>query len=74
MNKDAFVVAEISEFVRFYLVLFSFGIVDVAFAGAEAPGAFDDASFADEVGSLDGVGFISRAEDHAVAEIEGEDF
>lgn len=67
-------VAEVAEFVWFDFVFFGFGVIDVAFAGAEAPGAFDDALFADEVGGLDGVGLVGGAEDHAVAKVEGEDF
>jgi hypothetical protein len=50
----------------------AFVVAEVAFAGAESPGAFDDAFFADEVGGLDGVGLVGGAEDHAVSEIEGQ--
>ena len=74
MDEHAFVVAEVAELVRLDLVFLGLGIVYVTFAGVEAPGAFDDAFFADEVGGLDGVGLVGGAEDHAVAEIEGEDF
>ena len=73
MDENTLVIAQVAELVRFDFVFFGFGVVHVAFAGAEAPGAFDDALFADEVGGLDGVGLVGGAEDHAVAEVEGED-
>lgn len=72
MNKDALVVAEIAEFVWLDFVFLGFRVVDVALAGAESPRAFHDALFADEVGGLDGIGFVSSAEDEAVAEIQGQ--
>ena len=74
MDEDALVVAEIAKLVGFDFVFLGFGVIDVAFAGAEAPGTFDYALFANEVGGLDRVGLVGGTEDHAVAEVEGEDF
>ena len=67
-------VAEIAELVRFNFVLLGFGVVDVAFAHAVAPRAFYDPLLADEVGGLNRVSFVGRAEDEAVAEIQREHF
>ena len=69
MDENALVVAEIAEFVRFDLVFLGFGVVDVPLPGAESPGAFHHALFADEVGGLNGVCLISGAEDEPVAEV-----
>ena len=52
-------VAEIAELVRFDFVFLVFGIIHVALAGAESPRAFHHALFADEVGGLNGVGFVA---------------
>lgn len=37
VDKDALVVTEIAELVGFEFVLLGFGVVHIAFAGAEAP-------------------------------------
>ena len=69
VDEDALVVAEIAEFVRLDFVFLGFGIVHVAPAGAESPRAFHHALLADEIGGLNGVGFVGRAENHPVAKI-----
>lgn len=69
MDEDALVVAEIAEFVRLDFVFLGFGVVYVAFAGAESPRAFHDALLADKIGGLDGIGLVGGAEDEAIAEI-----
>ena len=60
-------IAEIAQFVGRYFVLVIFGIVYIALASAVSPGAFHDASFADEIGGLHRIGLVSRPEDQAVA-------
>ena len=67
-------VAEIAKFVRLDFVFFGFGVIHVALAGAESPRAFYHALLADEVGGLDGIGFVGGAEDEAIAEIQGQHF
>ena len=74
MDEHAFVVAESAEFVRFDFVFLRFGVIDVAFARAETPRALHDALFAEKVCGLDGIAFVSGAEDEPVAEIQRENF
>jgi hypothetical protein len=72
VNEDALVVPETAELMRLDFVFLSFGIVHVAFTGAEAPRALHHVLLAKKVSSLNGVRFVGGAEDHAVTEIEGE--
>jgi len=67
MDEDALVVAEIAELVWFDFVLLGFGVVHVVLVGAESPRPFYHALLADEVGGLNGIGFIGGAEDEAIA-------
>lgn len=67
-------VAKITEFVRLDFVFFNFVVIHVALAGAVTPGAFYDPFFADEIGGLNGIGFIGGAENHPVTKIQGQDF
>ena len=67
VDENALVIVEIAKFVGFDFVFLSFGIVHVALAGAESPRAFHHALFADEVGGLNGIGFIGGTEDESVA-------
>ena len=73
MNEDAFVIAQVTQFVWFDLVLFGRRIVHRPLAGSEAPRAFDHALLAEKVGALHRVSFIRRPENHPVAKIEGQD-
>lgn len=74
MDNYALMIAKISEFMRLDLMFFSFGIVHGAFAGTEAPGAFNHALFADEVGGLNRVSLVGSTEAETVPEVEGEHF
>jgi hypothetical protein len=74
MNKNALMVAEIAELVRFDFVFLGFVVVHVSFAGTVTPGAFYDALLADEIGGLKGIGFVGGAENHPVTKIQGQDF
>ena len=58
MDEDALVVPEAAEFVGLELVLFGFGVVHVALAGAVAPGTLDDPFLAQEIGGLDGITLV----------------
>ena len=72
VDDDALMVAQTAQLMRFDLVLLGFGIVHVAFTGAEPPRALHHAFLAKKVSSLNGIGFVGSAEDHPVAEIQGE--
>src|SRR6266700_4133955 len=74
VNENALVIAEIAEFVRLDSVLLSLGVVDAAPAGAVAPGPFHDTSFAEEVGGLNGIGFVGGTENYPVTKIQCEHF
>jgi hypothetical protein len=58
VDNDAFVVTEVSQFVRLDFVFLDLGVVDVALSGTVAPGAFHDSLLADKIGGLNGVGFM----------------
>ena len=74
VDEHALMVAKIAELVRFDFVFLDFVVIHIALACTEAPRAFDDALLAEKIGSLDGVGFIGGAEDHAIAEIQRQHF
>ena len=67
-------VAEIAELVRFDFVFLGFVVIHIAFASTVTPRAFYDPFFADEIGGLNGIGFVGRAKHHPVAKIQGQDF
>lgn len=58
---------------RFDFVLFLFGIISRHSSAVVAPGFFDHAPFAEEVGAFQCAFFVSGFEDEAIAEIERED-
>lgn len=74
MDENALVVAEHAQFVRLDFVFFNFVVSHVALSGIVTPGAFHDPLFANKIGGLNRIGFIGGAENHPVAEIQGQDF
>ena len=74
VDENTFVVAEIAELVRLNFVFLCFVVIDIAFAGTVTPRAFYHPLFADEIGGLNGIGFVGGAENHPVAEIQRQDF
>jgi hypothetical protein len=74
MDEDALVVTEIAQFVRLDFVFFGFVVIHVSFSGTVTPLAFYHPFFADEIGGLNGIGFVGGPENHPVAKIQGQDF
>ncbi len=63
VDDDAFVVAHVSQLVGFNFVFLCLRIVDVALSGAVTPGTFHHVFLAEEIGGLNGIGFIGGPED-----------
>ena len=74
MDKHTLVVAEIAQLVRLDFMFLGFIVIYVSFSGAVTPRAFYDPFFADEIGGLNGIGFIGGAKNHPVAKIQSQDF
>ncbi len=73
VHQDAPVLWQVSQDVRFYLVLFLLGVVSRHSSAVITPRLLDHALLAQKVGTLDRAFFIGGFENETISKIQGED-